>query len=116
MDSILIEGLEVDAIIGVHEHERNNRQPVVIDLELSVDITAAAQSDNLGDTVSYGDIARAVTALVEESRYQLVETLAERIATMVLADFDVEGVRVKVAKPAAVPNARTVAVSIERSA
>lgn len=111
----MIEGLRVDAIIGVHERERTRPQQVVIDISLQADITVASQSDNLADTVSYGDVARWVTAYVENSSFELIEALAENLATGLLQQFSVAAIRIKVAKPGAVANADQVAVVIERS-
>jgi dihydroneopterin aldolase len=115
MDSIIIEGLEVETIIGVHDWEKNQKQTVVIDLEIHLDITAAAESDDLSQTVGYGDLARSVTSHVSETRFELIESLARSIAELVLKEFKPRDVVVKVSKPGAVPNAANVAVKIERS-
>lgn len=114
MDKILIEALEVMAIIGIHDRERTTPQRVLIDLELGFESRAAIATDDIADTPGYGDIARAVTALVEASNYQLLESLAAAIAEMLLSDFNVEFVTVKVGKPDAIANARNVSVIIER--
>lgn len=115
MDRVSVLGLEVETIIGVHDWEKTTRQQVVIDLELFCDTREAAATDNLEDTLSYGDIARLVTGFVSQSQFNLIETLAEQVASQVLAAFAVERLVLTVGKPGAVKNARTVAVTIERS-
>ena len=114
MDRISIEALRVNTIIGIHPHEQAGKQPVVINIDIFTDFTAAAASDDIADTASYGDVARAVTAFVESSRLNLVETLAERIAGLLLDRFNIDHVIVRVAKPQAVANADTISVTIER--
>lgn len=114
MDRIFIEGLAVEAIIGVHEWERRNRQKVVIDIEVFSDTSCAAEHDDLAETTSYGDIARAVTAAVEASEFRLIETLADDLATLILREFGPPRLTVTVRKPAAVANASNVGVTIER--
>lgn len=114
MDRILIEALEIETIIGVHDWERTTRQRVVIDLDMGVDTISAAASDNLGDTVSYGDVARAVTGYVEQTDFELIEALAEQTAALILERFPVADVRLKLAKPGAVANASRVAIIVER--
>lgn len=114
MDRVLVEGLEIDTIIGVHDRERTTKQTVVLDIDVGVETRRAASTDRLTDTVSYGDIARAVNAFVEASEYELIETLAEHVATLLLDRFEIADVRLKLAKPAAVDNARQVAVVIVR--
>ncbi len=107
--------LSTEAMIGIFDWEREVRQRVEIDLEMSLDLAAAAQSDSIDDTLNYKSVAKRVLAFVEDSRFQLVETLAERIASLVLAEFPVEHVRVTVHKPGAIRHARDVGVIIERS-
>ncbi len=116
MDRVLIEALEIPCVIGVWEWERKITQRVVVDLELYTDVTAAAASDALEDALNYAAVAERVTAFVVEAEAQLIERLAEGIAALALDEFGAARVRVRVAKPGAVPGARTVAVEIERSA
>lgn len=114
MDRILVQGLAIDTIIGVHDWEKTSKQQVILDIDVGVDTARAARSDRLQDTVSYGDIARAVTALVEQRQLELIEALAEEVAEMLLVTFAIEEVRLRLKKPAAVANAEFVAVEIER--
>ncbi len=95
-DRIFLRGLAVDCVIGFIEWERRIRQTVVIDLELPVDCRAAAVRDRVEDTLDYKTVAKRVLAFVEESQFQLVETLAERIAQLILGEFALEWVRVSV--------------------
>ena len=114
MDTIFINDLRVDAVIGVYDWERRIKQTLSIDLELATDIRAAAASDQLDHTLNYKAVAKRVSALAEESRFQLVETLAETIAQTLLKEFSVSWLRVRVNKPGAVRHARDVGVQIER--
>lgn len=114
MDRIFLTGLSAEAVIGIFDWEREVRQRVEIDLEMVVDIAAAARSDSVDDTLNYKTVAKRVLGYVEESRFQLVESLAESVARLVLGEFPVERVRVTVHKPGAIRHARDVGVIIER--
>src|SRR5690606_31807105 len=105
-DRIFLRGLSVDCVIGFIEWERHIRQTVVIDLELPVDCRAAAVRDRVEDTLDYKKVAKRVIAFVEASEFQLVETLAERTAQLILAEFAVEWVRVSINKPGAIRGSR----------
>ena len=87
MDIIYLRDLRIDTVIGVYRWERGMKQTLVIDLELGTDIRPAAKSDAIADTLNYKDIAKRVTAFVEQSRYQLVEALAEAVANLVLDEL-----------------------------
>ena len=114
MDKIFLEDMRVETVIGIWEWERKIRQTVAIDLEMSADIRKAAASDEVEDTLNYKSVAKRVQAFVGESSFQLVETLAEKIAAVVLDEFDVDWVRVRVNKPGAIRGAKGVGVLIER--
>ena len=114
MDRIFLNGLEVDAVIGIWEWERKIRQTVVIDLEMSADIAKAAATDKVEDTLNYKLVAKRVQSFVGESSFQLVETLAERIAEIIREEFAVEWVKVRVNKPGAIRGSRDVGILIER--
>lgn len=113
-DRIFLRGLAVECVIGFIEWERRIKQTVVIDLELPVDCARAAQHDRVGDTLDYKKVAKRVIAFVEVSEFQLVETLAERMAQLILAEFAVGWVRLSVNKPGAIRGSRDVGVSIVR--
>lgn len=114
MDKIFLQELKVDTTIGIWEWERKIRQTVVIDLEMSADIARAAASDDVADTLNYKSVAKRIQGFVADSSFQLVETLAERIAGIIREEFDVAWVRVKVHKPGAIRGSRDVGVEIER--
>jgi dihydroneopterin aldolase len=114
MDIIFLHELKVDTVIGIWEWERKIRQTVVIDLDMSADIRKAAASDSVDDTLNYKLVAKRVQQFVSDSSFQLVETLAEKIAAIVLDEFDVTWVRVRVNKPGAIRGSRDVGVLIER--
>jgi len=113
-DRIFLHGLAVDCVIGFIEWERRIKQTVVIDLELPVDCARAALRDRVEDTLDYKKVAKRVIAFVETSEFHLVETLAERIAQLVLAEFGVDWLRLSVNKPGAIRGSRDVGVRIER--
>lgn len=115
MDKIFLQDLRVDTVIGIWDWERKIRQTVAIDLEMSADIRKAAASDAVEDTLNYKSVAKRVQAFVKDSSFQLVETLAERIAGIVLDEFDVDWVQVRVNKPGAIRGSKGVGVLIERS-
>ncbi|MCK5325656.1 MAG: dihydroneopterin aldolase [Woeseiaceae bacterium] len=114
MDIIFLHNLKVDTVIGIWEWERKIRQSVVIDLDMAADIRKAAASDSVDDTLNYKLVAKRVQQFVAESEYQLVETLAEKIAGIVVDEFGVPWVKVKVNKPGAIRGAKDVGVIIER--
>jgi dihydroneopterin aldolase len=114
MDKIFLDELKIDTIIGIWDWERKIRQTVVIDLEMSADIATAAATDDVADTLNYKAVAKRLQQFVGESSFQLVETLAERIAGIIRDEFGVAWVRVKVHKPGAIRGSRDVGVEIER--
>ena len=114
-DRIFLRGLAVDCIIGFIDWERRVKQTVVIDLEMSIDCRQAAIRDDVADTLNYKTVAKRLIGFVQESSFNLVETLVERIAHLVLAEFGVEWVRVTLSKPGAIRGSRDVGVTIERS-
>lgn len=114
MDIIFLRDLRIETVIGIWEWERKIRQTVAIDLEMSADIRRAAATDQVEDTLNYKLVAKRLQQFVGESSFQLVETLAEKIAAVVLDEFEVAWVRVSVNKPGAIRGARDVGVVIER--
>ena len=113
-DRIFLRELRIETTIGIWEWERRIRQYVSIDLEMAADIARAAATDRIDDTLNYKAVAKRVQEFVGGSSFQLVETLAERIAALVLGEFDVAWIRVTVNKPGAIRGARDVGVSIRR--
>ena len=114
LDIIFIEALRVETVIGVYDWERRIRQPVVIDLEMGTDIAPAAASDDVADALDYKAVSKRVQQFVGESSFFLVETLTERIAALVLDEFQVSWVRVRLNKVGALRGAAGVGIVIER--
>lgn len=113
-DRILIKGLSARCIIGVNSDERTERQDVVIDIDLYTDMAVPGRTDDINDAVNYREVKKKVLALVESSRFFLIEALAEAITKLCLEDEAVEKVRVRVDKPLALRFARSVGVEITR--
>ncbi|HXA35867.1 MAG TPA: dihydroneopterin aldolase [Steroidobacteraceae bacterium] len=114
MDKIFIHALKTEAIIGIFDWERQVKQTVIVDIEISADVRKAAMSDSIHDTLNYKRVAKRVLAFVEESSFHLVETLAERIAMLLLEDFGIAWVRISLSKPGAIRNSRDVGVTLDR--
>ena len=114
MDIVYIRGLKAEAVIGVYDWERDIRQQLVLDLDLASDNRAAAAGDDIARAVDYDAISRRVVAYVEESQFQLIETLAERLAALLQEEFEISWLRLRLAKPGAVAAADAVGVEIER--
>ncbi len=114
MDSIFLTELKVDTTIGIWDWERKIKQTVVIDLEMGTDIRAAVESDSIEDTLNYKLVAKRVQQFVADSSFMLVEALAGKIAEIILNEFDVPWVKLKVSKPGAIRGSRNVGVSIHR--
>ncbi len=115
MDKVFIEGLEIPALIGIYDWERRIRQTLVFDLEMGFDNRRPAASDNIEHTLNYKAVSKRLIEFVGQSDFGLVETLAERCANIVLEEFAVSWLRLKLSKPGAVRGARAVGVIIERS-
>lgn len=115
MDIVYLNDLKIETVIGIFEWERRIKQTVSIDLEMSADVSKAARSDSIADALDYKTVAKAVIEYVENSSFQLVETLAEHIAELILREFGVVHVRLRVNKRGAIRGARDVGVVIERA-
>ena len=113
-DKVLIEGLEVRTVIGIYDWEREIRQTVRLDLEMAWDIRQAAATDSIADTLDYKAVSKRLIAFVEQSSFGLIESLAEACAAIVLEEFHVPWLRLKMSKPGAVRGSENVAVLIER--
>ena len=114
MDKIFIRDLALRCIIGIYPEERREKQDIVINVEMHADLRKAGRSDDLTDTVNYKSIKKAILALVENSGFQLIESLAENIADIALANEKVRKVVVTIDKPGALRFARSSAVEITR--
>ncbi|MEZ0471405.1 dihydroneopterin aldolase [Luteimonas salinilitoris] len=114
MDKVFIEALEIETVIGIYDWERRIRQPLLFDLEMGFDNRVPAASDDIADTLNYKAVSKRLIEYVSQSEFGLVETLAERCAQIVLDEFGVDWLRLKLSKPGAVRGARAVGVIIER--
>jgi len=115
MDKIFIHALKTEAIIGIFDWERQVRQTVIVDIEIGADVRKAALSDSIDDTLNYKRVAKRVLTFVEESKFHLVETLAEHLAMLTLEEFGVAWVRISLSKPGAIRSSRDVGVTLERN-
>ena len=114
MDRVFIEDLRIQTVIGVFDWEREITQTISLDLQMAFDINRAAKSDNIADTLDYKSVSKRLIQFVESSEFQLVEALAEHCAQIVLDEFPVNWLRLKLSKPGAVRGSSAVGVIIER--
>jgi dihydroneopterin aldolase len=114
MDRVFIEDLRIETTIGIYDWEKKIRQVVAFDIEMAFDNTRPAGSDKIEDTLDYKAVSKRLKAFVGESKFELVETLAERCAEIIRAEFGVEWLRLKLSKPGAVTDSKAVGVIIER--
>lgn len=114
MDIIFLRGLEIETVIGIYDWERKIKQTILIDLEMGTDIHEAAASDNIEHTLDYKAVSKRIISFVEESDFFLVETLAEKVAQIVIDEFDVPWLRLTLNKKGAIRKASDVGIIIER--
>ena len=114
MDIVYITGLEIETVIGIYDWERNIKQPVVVDVEMATDIRPAANSGDIAEALNYHAISVRLQEFIGHGQFLLIETIAERCAELLMAEFGVRWLRLRLAKPTAVPAARSVGVVIER--
>ena len=113
-DAVFIEGLRLEAVIGVHDRERHAPQPLLLDVRIRFDVRIGALSDLLADALDYEAVASRLTEFASQSGFMLVETLAEGCAALILEEFGARGVWLKLSKPGALANAQAAGVVIER--
>lgn len=114
MDIVYIRDLQVDTIIGIYDWEREVRQTISLDLDMAADISQAARSDNIDDALNYKAVAKRLISFIEGSSCLLVERLAEEVAQIVIAEFNVPWVRLRLSKPGALRGSRDVGLILER--
>ena len=114
MDVVFIRELKVDTLVGIYDWERRLRQHVILDIEMGTDIVRAAKSDKIEDTLDYKAVAKRVMQFVHDAEFGLVETLAEKVAELILQEFQVPWVKITLNKPGAVSGSKSVGVVIER--
>lgn len=115
-DRVLIESLTVYTTIGVYDWEKTIKQKLVLDLEIAWDNKPAGKSDKVEFCLDYFVVCQSITSFIEANKFDLIETVAERVAELVIEQFSVQWLKIKVSKPDAIANAGNVAVLIERSA
>jgi dihydroneopterin aldolase len=115
MDKVLITGLQVDTVIGIYDWEKQLHQTLVLDLEMAWDNRAAAEHDDYQRALCYETVSKRLVQLITAKPIELIETVAERVASCLLDEFLVPWVKVRVMKPGAVAAAQAVGVEIERS-
>ena len=115
MDTIFLKELEAKTVIGAFEWERRIEQTVLIDIEMSTDISAVAASDNLEEVLDYKKVAKRVKDFAETNAFNLIETLAQKIAEVLIDEFDIQQTTVTVSKPRAIRGSKTVGVRVHRS-
>jgi dihydroneopterin aldolase len=114
MDIVFISEIRVETIIGIFDWERSQKQVVTIDLEMATDVARSAASDSIDDALNYKAVSKRVEQFTADSSFQLVETLAERLAEIIRDEFGVPWLRIIVHKPGALSNSRDVGIRIER--
>tara|TARA_E500000331_G_scaffold353735_1_gene405151 strand:- start:121122 stop:121514 length:393 start_codon:yes stop_codon:yes gene_type:complete len=115
MDKVFIEDLEVEAIIGIWDREKKTKQKIRLDIEMSIDAKSASIKDTIDFTLNYQEVAERVSSFTAESRFNLVETLAEKICKLIIEEFLVKWVKVKVSKIKVVKSSSFVGVTIQRT-
>jgi dihydroneopterin aldolase len=114
MDIVYIRDLKIDTVIGIYDWEREVKQTISLDLEMATDIRKAAASDDINDTLNYKAVAKRLISFVSESKFLLVETMTEQIAQIVMQEFNVPWLRLRLSKPGAVRGSQDVGLIIER--
>ncbi|MGR5284501.1 dihydroneopterin aldolase [Vibrio maritimus] len=114
LDKVFIEQLEVITTIGVYDWEQEIKQKLILDIEMAHDNAPAGQSDDVADALDYSKVSEAVLNHIENGRFLLVERVAEEVAAIIQKQFNVPWVKIRLAKPGAVPQAKSVGVVIER--
>ncbi len=115
-DIVFIHDLQIETVIGIYDWERKIRQTISLDIEMAADISKAAKSDDINDALSYKVVAKRLIEFVQQSEFELVETLAEKICSIVMGEFSIPWIKLTLHKPGAVRDSRSVGVIIERGA
>ena len=114
MDKVFIRGLKVEGIIGIFQWEREVKQVISVDIEMDFDNKKASKSDSIDDALNYKLVGKRVTSFIKDSKFKLVETLAEKISSIILREFPVSKVKVSLSKPGAMRGSDSVGISIVR--
>ncbi|HEY0563793.1 MAG TPA: dihydroneopterin aldolase [Methylophilus sp.] len=116
MDTIFLEQVKVQTKLGVPEWERMVAQTIILDIEISYDLSASCKSDAIADTIDYGQVVSRIRETLTKHSFKLVEALAEHVCQLILMEFGALKVKVKVAKPSVLPGLKSLGVAIERNA
>lgn len=114
-DTVFIRGLILETVIGVYEWEREKTQAVEMDLSIKIDISKAAASDDLSDTINYEDLSERLRAAASNTNYQLLEALAECLVKVIETEYPTTWFKMRLRKPNVVPYTQSCGVEIERS-
>ncbi len=114
MDNVIIEGLQVQSLIGVYDWERTARRPLLVDLVLEVDLAPAVASDDVSDTIDYARVAETLRQVALNSEFFLLEALAGAMLDALFGEFALHGATLKLSKPDILPDAENVAIQISR--
>ena len=115
MDKIVLTDLRVDAVIGIWDWEKRNSQSISIDLEMQTDTKKISQSDSIEDALDYKAVSKRAKQFIQDSQFNLIETLAENLAQIILEEFDVQWLKLSISKPYAIRDSKNIGVSIERT-
>ena len=115
MDKIILTDLRVDAVIGIWDWEKRNSQSISIDLEMQTDTKKISQSDSIEDALDYKAVSKRAKQFIQDSQFNLIETLAENLAQIILEEFNVQWLRLSISKPYAIRDSKNIGVCIERT-
>ena len=115
MDKIKLTELTVNTVIGIWDWEKRNPQKVVFDIEMSTDINKASKSDSIKDALDYKAVSKRVKQYALENQFDLIEALADKVAEIILNEFEVSWVKLTISKPCAIRDSKNVSLMIERS-
>lgn len=115
MDKIFINQLQLETVIGIHDWEREQKQAIILDIEIACSIAQAVKSDQIKDCIDYFSVCERLKKLADQHHYQLVESFAEEASRIILQEFSAPWVKIKLSKPDAVNEAKGVGIIIERN-
>ncbi len=115
MDKIILTDLRINAVIGIWDWEKRNPQAISIDLEMQTDTKKALLSDSIEDALDYKAVSKRVKQFVQANQFNLIETLAENVAKIILEEFDVQWLQIRISKPFAIRDSNNIGICIERT-
>ena len=115
MDKIILNDLRIKAVIGIWEWEKRNPQIISIDLEMETDVNKASETDSIKDALDYKAVATRMKEFAQSNQFDLIETLIEKMAQLILDEFEVQWLKLTISKPFAIRDSRNVGICIERS-